>query len=73
MISDTKNPEEKGFIKLFLVIVVVVAVLIYFGLNPKGIWENILLPIVEFGFGVFLKIVGFFFDIAIWVVNRIGF
>jgi hypothetical protein len=64
--------ESGGFIRLFVIIVVVVAVLIYFGLDPKGVWENLIKPVVEWGFNIFIKVVGFLFDIAIWLVAKLA-
>lgn len=71
MSSYTKNNQEKGFIQLFILIIILVALLIYFGINPKGIWENMLKPIVEFGFDLIIRLIGFLFDIAIWLIEKI--
>jgi hypothetical protein len=63
--------ENRGFIRLFIVILIVVAALIYFGLDPKGVWENLIRPVVEWGFSVIVKIIGFFFDIAMWLIAKL--
>ena len=65
-----QGQEKKGFIELFILIVIVSVILIFFGLDPKGIWENIIRPIIEWGFDLTVKIIGFLFDIAIWAVNK---
>lgn len=82
MIKDTNTKKENaqnrlqslensGFIRLFILIIIVVAILIYLGLDPKGVWENILKPIVVWGFNTTVSIIGFLFDIAIWFIEKI--
>lgn len=82
MIKDTssKNNRPKnrlqslkseGFIQLFAIIVVLALILIYFGLEPKGVWENIIKPIIEWFFGIILKIIELFIDIAMWLIEKI--
>jgi hypothetical protein len=62
--------ENQGFIQLFLLILILVFLLIKFGIDPKGVWENILKPIVEWGFNTTVRILGFLFDIAIWIISK---
>jgi len=63
--------ENRGFVRLFVMIVVVVAILIYFGIDPKGVWENLIKPVVVWGFDITIKITGFLFDIAIWLIGKV--
>ena len=63
--------ESKGFIEIFVIIVVVVALLIFFGLDPKNIWENLIKPIITWGFDVIINILSFLVNIAIWFVDKI--
>lgn len=71
MSVEPSKSNDQGFIKLFFVIVIVVAILIYFGLNPKSMWEGIIRPILEFVWSIFIKMVEFFFDIAIWLIEKL--
>lgn len=82
MIKDTntkyKNAQNRlqslengGFIRLFIFIVIIVVVLIYFGLDPKGVWENLIKPVVEWGFALTVKLIGFLFDIAVWLIDKL--
>ena len=64
--------EKRGFIRLFVLIVIVVGLLIYFGLDPIGVWENLLKPIIEWGFKVIVNIIGFFVDIAVWLLSKVS-
>lgn len=82
MIKDTstknKSPQNRlqgvkngGFIRLFILIIIVVLLLVYFGLDPKGVWENLIKPVVEWGFTLIVKLIGFLFDIAIWFIDKL--
>lgn len=63
--------ESGGFIQIFVVIIIIVVILIYFGIDAKGVWENLIKPVLEWGLNIFVKIIGFLFDIAIYLVNKL--
>ena len=63
--------KKSGFIQLIVIIIIAVALMMYFKINPKVAWTNLIKPIIEWGFDIFVKIIGFIFDIVIWLLNRL--
>lgn len=62
--------NKKGFVEIIVLIIIAVVVLSFFGLNPQALWNNMILPILESLWNIFLSVVGFIIDIGIWIVDK---
>lgn len=82
MINDTNNkiksslkgsqrPENSGFIKAFILFLIIVAILVYYKINPLEVWNQILRPVIEWGFKLITNALEFIFKIAIWLVDKL--
>ncbi len=63
---------NRGFITTIIVILVAVLALSFFGLNPKVIWTDYALPILQFIWDALLTILGFVVDLGIELADRLG-
>jgi len=51
--------NNKGFIHIIILVIIGVVVLAYFGFDPVSIWENIVLPIINGIWKIFIFLMTF--------------
>jgi hypothetical protein len=80
MIKDT-NPDYKnaqnrlqsskngGFLRIFILILIVIALLLYFELDPMKVWEKVFEPVLTWLFDLILRIIEFLYGVALWIIN----
>lgn len=66
------NKSNRGFLQVIIIIFIAVVILAIFGINPKAIWTNYALPILEFIWNVFLAILGFVVDLGVKLANKLN-
>lgn len=70
-LKGIQRPENSGFIKTFILFLIIVAVLVYFKINPLEIWNQILRPVIEWGFRLITNVLEFIFKIAVWIIDKL--
>lgn len=64
--------NKRGFIQLIFIIIIAVVILSFFGLNPKALWLNFVLPIIQFGWNACITILTFVVDLGVKLAQEIG-
>ena len=62
--------QEKGFIHLIILIIIGVVALAFFGFDPVSIWENVVLPIVQGIWDIFIYLITFIIEIVSKFVGK---
>ena len=70
--KNTFKNKKSGFLEIVVIVFVAVIVLAIFGFNPKMIWTDYALPILQFIWDVFLAILGFIVDLAIKLADTLS-
>jgi hypothetical protein len=63
--------KNKGFIHIIIIVIIGVVALAYFGFNPVSIWENMVLPIIEGIWNIFISLISFLVKIVSGFVENI--
>lgn len=71
MTPNTSKSNSRGFVRLFIVAIIIIGTFFALGLDPRELWEGTMYPILEFTFNVILKVIDFIFNIAIWFINKV--
>lgn len=61
--------KEKGFIHIIILVIIGVVILAYFGFDPVSIWENVVLPVVQGIWNIFIFIITLIVKIVSGVIN----
>ncbi|MCB9805641.1 hypothetical protein H6775_00610 [Candidatus Nomurabacteria bacterium] len=64
--------NKRGFVQLIFIIIIAVVILTFFGLNPKVIWTDHVLPIIQFTWDAAITILTFVVDLAIKLAHELG-
>jgi hypothetical protein len=51
--------KQSGFIQIIALVIIFVVVLLYFGKNPVGIWQDVVRPIFVKSLDILVKIIDF--------------
>lgn len=51
--------KQKGFIHIIIIVIIGVVALAYFGFDPVSIWENLILPIIQGIWNIFIFLITF--------------
>jgi ABC-type uncharacterized transport system permease subunit len=62
--------KEKGFIHIIIIVIIGVVALAYFGFDPVSIWENIVLPIIQGIWNIFIMLLSFLVNIISGLVGK---
>jgi len=69
---NTQLNKQKGFIQIIILVIIVVLVLAFLGVDAKGVWTDYILPILEFIWNAFITVISFVIDITIKLANKVG-
>jgi hypothetical protein len=61
--------NKDGFIKQLILLIIVVIILSYFGLNPLVLWNDYAVPAILWIFGILFKVISFLIEIIMYLVR----
>lgn len=64
--------NNRGFIHIIVIILIAVLILSFLNINPRDIWDDYALPILQFIWNAILAILGFVVDLSIQLANQLG-
>jgi hypothetical protein len=51
--------KEKGFIRIIIILIIIGVIMTFLGFNPLKLWDYVILPVVEFIWGIIVWFVDF--------------
>lgn len=69
--NKTKN-NDRGLIKMLLLLVIILVILSFLGFNIENIWSNYILKILTFIWGVIVILVNFITGALLKAIEAVG-
>lgn len=67
-----KMRKNRGFMGIIITIFIAILLLVFLGFDPRAIWTNYAIPILEFIGDVSLTVLGFIVELGIDFANQLG-